>query len=57
MHRDKHKIPTIIDEEKKFTILEFPDKMPIPSDINRERSTFRNIRELESKTEEDIFSI
>ena len=57
IHRDKHKIPTIIDEEKKFCILEFPDKMPIPSDINRERKSFRNIKEIDSKSEEDIFSI
>lgn len=57
VQRDKHKIPTIVDEEKKFFILEFPNKMPIPSDIKRERSSFRSIREIENKTEEDLFTI
>lgn len=57
IHRDKHKIPTIIADELKFTILKFPEKMPIPSDINRERSTYRSISEIDNRNTETLFKL
>lgn len=33
-HRGKHRVPSIIDDKDKYFILKFPNKAPIPEDVN-----------------------
>lgn len=57
VQRDKHKIPTIVSDELLYTILPFPDKMPIPSDINREKISFRSLSEIDNRNTETLFKL
>lgn len=54
--REKHRIPTIVDEEKKYFIYKFPPKMPIPSDIRGERIGFRRLKAAPSNADPDLFT-
>lgn len=44
IQRDKHRLPTILPDEKKYMLLKFPKNgMPIPDDLNGEISSFRKL--------------
>lgn len=60
--REKHRIPTILDEDKKYAIMKFPYKMPIPSDVNSERMSYKKLSDATSlnnqhKAEDDMFMV
>lgn len=50
IYREKHRVPTIIDEEKKYMLFKFPKGMPIPSDVHREKISFRKLSQSSSLT-------
>lgn len=43
VQRGKHRLPTIVDEDDKFFMLPFPKRMPIPTDINGEDSSYKKV--------------
>jgi hypothetical protein len=43
VQRGKHRLPTIVDEESKFFMLPFPKRMPIPTDLNGEDSSYTKV--------------
>lgn len=55
--RDKHRIPTIIDDDDKFAMMKFPYKMPIPHDIDGEDISFKKIGKAASNVNDDLFKM
>lgn len=55
--RDKHRIPTIVDDEHKFAMMKFPKLMPIPHDIEGEDISFRRLKDAASNTDDELFSL
>lgn len=55
--RDKHRIPTIIDDDDKFAMMKFPHKMPIPHDINGDDISFKKIGKAVSNANDDLFKM
>lgn len=56
IQRDRHRISSIVDERLKLMYLEFPDKMPIPDDINDTDSTLYKLPQFRSNVDESMFS-
>jgi hypothetical protein len=54
--REKHRIPTIVDEDKKYFLFKFPYKMPIPSDLRGEKISFRRLKSAPSNASEELFA-
>lgn len=54
---DKHRIPTVIDEDDKFTIFKFPKGMPIPYSLTDEDESFPKIKAAVSNASEDLFKL
>jgi len=54
--REKHRIPTIVDEDKKYFLFKFPSKMPIPSDIRGDKISFPRLKAAPSNASDDLFS-
>lgn len=52
---DKHRLPTVVDDDKKYLIFKFPKGMPIPFSINGEDESFRKIKLAVSNTDESLF--
>jgi hypothetical protein len=60
--REKHRIPTILDEDMKYAIMKFPYKMPIPSDVNSDRISYNKLSAItaantSSNSNQDMFMI
>lgn len=55
--RDKHRIPTIVDEEDKFAMMKFPKGMPIPHDFLGEDISFKKINKAMTNANEDMFKM
>ena len=51
---DKHRLPTIVDDEDRGFILPFPYKMPIPSDREDEDQSMKRINQAPSNVKSDI---
>lgn len=43
VQRDKHRVPTIISDDKKYFLYKFPKTMPIPDDLPGENASFRKL--------------
>jgi hypothetical protein len=56
IQRGKHRLPTIVSEEKKYVLYKFPKKMPIKDDINLpERLGMRKLPSAPSNAEASLF--
>lgn len=55
VQRGKHRIPTIVNEEDKYFLLKFPAKMPIPSDIDDEDSSYSKLPNRGNLPDENTF--
>lgn len=55
--REKHRLPTVIDDELRYMLFKFPKAMPIPSDLLREKSTFRKLAAAPSNASDDLFKL
>lgn len=53
VQRGKHRLPTIISEEQKYFIFKFPKNAPLPDDLNKEKITFRSLREAVNSNKAD----
>lgn len=54
---DKHRIPTVIDEDDKYIIFKFPKGMPIPYSMNDEDESFKKIKAAASNTNDSLFQL
>ena len=54
---DKHRLPTVVDEDKKYIIFKFPHKMPIPYSLNDEDESFTKMQAAPSNTSDDLFKL
>jgi hypothetical protein len=55
VQRGKHRLPTIVNDEDKYFLLKFPAKMPIPSDINDEDSSYSKLPNRGNLPDENTF--
>ena len=55
VQRGKHRVPTIIDEEKKYMLMKFPKTMPIPADIHGERISMKKLSEFTRNKDDSMF--
>lgn len=46
VQRGKHRLPSIVEDMFKYFILPFPKGSPIPDDLNKEKISFRNMKEI-----------
>lgn len=56
IQRDRHRISSIVKESYKHMYLEFPDKMPIPDDIEGEDSTLYKLEAWKGNSSDDLFN-
>ena len=57
VQRGKHRVPSIIDDEKKYFLLKFPKSMPISDDVGDEHhAPMRKLPVGNANTGEDLFS-
>lgn len=54
--REKHRLPSILDEDLKYWLFKFPKGMPIPSDYRGEKVSFRRLKAAPSNVSADIFN-
>ncbi len=54
---DKHRLPTVIDEDMKYLIFKFPKGMPIPYSINGEDESFKKMKSAASNADESLFQL
>lgn len=57
MQLDKHRLPTVIDEDDKFAMFKFPKSMPIPYSLHGEDESFKKIKEAPSNASDDLFKL
>jgi hypothetical protein len=57
VYREKHRVPTIVEDDKRYMLFKFPKGMPIPSDINRERISTRKLPAPSSNASEELFKL
>ena len=57
VQRGKHRIPTILPEDKKYYMMKFPKGMPIPDDVNTEDSSFRKLQSAMSNAADELFKL
>lgn len=55
--REKHRIPTIVDEDKRYFLYKFPYKMPIASDVRGEKTSFPRLKSAPSNASDDLFAV
>lgn len=56
IYHEKHR-GQVVDEDLKYMLFEFPKRgMPIPSDISREKLSFRRLKSAPSNAPEELFS-
>lgn len=53
VQRGKHRLPSIVEDEKKYFLLKFPRKMPIPNDRPGEDQSLRSLRSTNSSLSND----
>lgn len=56
-HWDKHRLPTIVENSKKYFFMQFPGPMPIPDDIYTESRALRKIGRPVSNASSDMFEM
>ena len=57
VQRGKHRLPTIVEDDKKFLIYKFPKGMPIPEDIHDPApSHMRKLPQINQSTEDSAYS-
>lgn len=56
IQRGKHRLPTIITEAEKYTIYQFPTKMPIPADINGPNSGMKKLPRFDGDSSDSLFT-
>lgn len=54
---DKHRLPTVIDDDKKYVVFKFPKGMPIPYSSNGEDETFKKMPTAPSNTSDSLFEL
>ena len=57
IQRDRHRIPTICEEDDKYCLYKFPKGMPIPDDILGEDESLRKLSGFSSNASPDLFSL
>ena len=55
--REKHRLPTIVDEDKRYMIFKFPYKMPIPSDLRGDKISFARLKSAPSNASDELFQV
>ncbi len=56
VQRGKHRISSILGDEKKYVLYEFPKGMPIPDDLGKERIGMRKLPSAASNTDASLFN-
>lgn len=54
---DKHRFPTVVDEEHKYCIFKFPKGMPLPYSNNGEDETFTKMKAAASNASDSLFQL
>lgn len=57
IQRDRHRISSILPESKKYILMEFPEGMPIPDDIDGEAQFMRKLPSYKGNVVDDMFVI
>lgn len=54
---DKHRLPTVVDESKKYVLFKFPKGMPIPYPRNGEYEGYKKLQAPVSNAADDLFKL